>query len=197
MVELTRVRDPKELEREKQLEEEDKAERERVQAKLTAKGGDKEGDEETEVVETTLEERVHESREVLGRLADTDGQEERGSLLALLELERRLRDESDLKPGEVSLEKDIAVVLTRQTPEEGVYVGLLTRYLRTFGSKPSCYEDLRPYVISLDGTDLNQWRAILDDVPTDTVCHLFRSVHQPSHTETEYRSQLATTEQCV
>lgn len=116
MVELTRVRDPKELEREKQLEEEDKAERERVQAKLTAKGGDKEGDEETEVVETTLEERVHESREVLGRLADTDGQEERGSLLALLELERRLRDESDLKPGEVSLEKDIAVVLTRPYP---------------------------------------------------------------------------------
>jgi N-terminal acetyltransferase B complex non-catalytic subunit len=112
MVELNRVRDPKEVEREKQLEEEDKAERERVKAKLATKGGDKEADEETEVVETTLEGRVHEAREVLEKLADTDGQEERGSLLALLELERRLRDESDLKPGELFfLEHEIVVMM--------------------------------------------------------------------------------------
>lgn len=102
MVELNRVRDPKEVEREKQLEAEDKAEQERVKAKLVAKGCDKESDDDVEVVDTTLEQRVHDVREVLERLADTDGLEERGSLLALLELERRVRDESDLPPGELS-----------------------------------------------------------------------------------------------
>ncbi|KAF8511363.1 N-acetyltransferase B complex non catalytic subunit-domain-containing protein [Gautieria morchelliformis] len=149
MVELNRVRDPKEVAREKQLEDEDKAERERVNAKLTAQGVGAEPDENAEVVET-LEERVHGTHDVLERLADTDGQEERGSLLALLELERRVRDESDM------------------TPQEGAYVRLLGRYLHTFGSKPSCYEDLRPYVTSLAGAELTQWRAILDDVPVDT-----------------------------
>jgi N-terminal acetyltransferase B complex non-catalytic subunit len=99
MVELNRVRDPKEVAREKQLEDEDKAERERVKAKLTAQGGDTEPDVDAEVVDT-LEERVHGTRDVLERLADTDGQEERGSLLALLELERRVRDESDMAPRE-------------------------------------------------------------------------------------------------
>ena len=101
MVELNRVRDPKEVAREKQLEEEDKAEQERVRAKLKTKGIENECDEETEVVETTLEQRVHGTRAVLNMLADTDGQDERGSLLALLELERRIRDESDMTSGDL------------------------------------------------------------------------------------------------
>ncbi|KAF8505036.1 N-acetyltransferase B complex non catalytic subunit-domain-containing protein, partial [Hysterangium stoloniferum] len=97
----------------------------------------------------TTEERVKGARDVLECLADQDAAEERGSLLALLELERRIRDESDLTSGSCA------------------YVRLLSRYLKTFGSKPSCYEDLRPYVLSLTGADLAQWRAILDDVTSD------------------------------
>ncbi|KAF8583207.1 actin cytoskeleton organization protein [Ramaria rubella] len=151
MVELDRVRDPKELEREKQIEEEDKAERERVKAKLGAQAGPNGDEDEAEVVETTLEQRIGDARAVLEKLADVDGHEERGSLLALLELERRIRDESDL------------------TPEDGVYVRLLVRYLQTFGDKPSCYEDMRPYVTSLSGSDLSQWSTILlTEVPADT-----------------------------
>lgn len=99
IAELDRVRDPKEVAREKEIEEEDNAERERVRAKLEGKNGEKDSKEECEVVETTTEQRVRDTRAVLERLADTDGKEERGSLLALLELERRIRDESELTPG--------------------------------------------------------------------------------------------------
>lgn len=175
MVELNRVRDPKEIARETQLEEEDKAEQERVKAKLRAKGDENDCNEDTEVVDTTLEQRVHDTREVLEMLASTDGQEERGSLLALLELERRIRDESDMTPGELCFQAVLGnMVVMRVMLEQGLYVRLLARYLQTFGSKPSCYEDLRPYVTSLEGSDLAQWRTILDNVPVDAVSRIFR-----------------------
>ncbi|KIJ41164.1 hypothetical protein M422DRAFT_31798, partial [Sphaerobolus stellatus SS14] len=144
--ELDRIRDPKEVIREKQLEDEDKAERERMRVKM----GAKEEKEEPEVIETTLEERVKDAKAFLEKLADKDGSEERGSLLALLELERRIRDESELPS------------------EEGVYVRFLARYLQTFGSKPSCYDDSRPYVASLTELEIQQFRTVLDDIPANT-----------------------------
>lgn len=107
MPEMNRIRDPKEIIREKQLEDEDKTERERERERerLRSKTGgageppideQKEGE---EVVETTLEERVRSAKEFLERLTELDGKDERGSLLALIELERRVRDESDLTSG--------------------------------------------------------------------------------------------------
>lgn len=95
IAELDRIRDPKEVIREKQLEEEDKAERERMRVKFGVK--EEENAEETE--EKSVEERVKEAREFLEKMADKDSGEERGSLLALIELERRIRDETDLKSG--------------------------------------------------------------------------------------------------
>ncbi|GJJ11552.1 hypothetical protein Clacol_005786 [Clathrus columnatus] len=145
MPEINRIRDPKEIFREKQLEEEDKAERERLRTKT----GEKEASDEQEVVENTLEERIHAVRTFLERLVELDGAEERGSLLSLLELERRIRDESDL------------------TLEDGSYVRLLGLFLRTFGDKPSCYEDLRPYIVTLGDPDLKQWRILLEEIPND------------------------------
>ena len=78
--------------------------------------------------------------------------------------------------------------------EEGVYVRLLARYLHTFGSKPSCYEDLRPYVTSLEGKDLAQWRVILDNVPIDTVSQVFRFIVLNLTHQTEHRNQSSTFE---
>jgi len=54
--------------------------------------------------------------------------------------------------------------------EEGTYVRLLSRFVHTFGGKPSCYDDLRPYIGSLSDEEINQWRFILDDFPVDAVC---------------------------
>lgn len=170
---MDRIRDPKEILRERQLEEEDKVERERMKAKLGEKESKEE--EEEEVVETSLEERAKIAKEFLERLTDLDGSEERGSLLALLELERRIRDESEMKSGEYWAMVDAwghrSMILLMI--EEGVYVRLLARYLRTFGNKPSCFGDLRPYVMSLNGPELEQWKTVLNDIPLDTVRYLF------------------------
>lgn len=99
MPEMNRIRDPKEIVREKQLEEEDKAER----GRLRVKAGMEDTEDEQEVVETTLGERVQTARTFLGRLAELDGADERGPLLSMIELERRLRDESDLTSGIICL----------------------------------------------------------------------------------------------
>ena len=72
---------------------------------------------------------------LLRSLSETDGRKERGSHLARLEFETRLR----------ALSPDVAAKIA---PSEGrePLGALLEAYFDTFGDKACCFEDLSPYV---------------------------------------------------
>jgi len=46
---------------------------------------------------------------------------------------------------------------------------LLEEYYETFGDKPSCFEDLLPYI---EGGDPTQWTRLLDETSTTFVSGL-------------------------
>ncbi|KAI0054150.1 hypothetical protein FA95DRAFT_1579189 [Auriscalpium vulgare] len=89
--------------------------------------------------------RIIHAREVLTNVAEKDGTRDRSGLLALLELEQRVRAHS-------------------LSSEPSRLVDLLLQYFETFGDKAACYEDLKPY-ITLDAEELSRWTSYLDGLP--------------------------------
>ncbi|KXN86896.1 N-alpha-acetyltransferase 25, NatB auxiliary subunit [Leucoagaricus sp. SymC.cos] len=101
-----------------------------------------------EAVETTRKS-IQETRDLFSQAVEKDGLKDRSGLLGLLELEKRSR-----KHG-VSDDQSRLLVLLKD-------------YLEKFGDKPSCFEDLRPY-LDLKGDDLAQWKGVLNAAPTTFV----------------------------
>ncbi|KAJ3568563.1 hypothetical protein NP233_g5635 [Leucocoprinus birnbaumii] len=104
-------------------------------------GEEKPSGEALEAVKLT----VLETRAFFSQIAEKDGLRDRSGLLAQLELEKRAR--------------------AHGISDDQTRLGaLLKGYFEKFGSKPSCFEDIRPY-IDLDGDELAQWTSVLDATP--------------------------------
>jgi N-terminal acetyltransferase B complex non-catalytic subunit len=52
----------------------------------------------------------------------------------------------------------------------------MRNYFDKFGQKPSCFEDLKSYVISLSDDDLTSWTSYLQSITLSTVGTL-RKIH--------------------
>ncbi|RDB21137.1 N-alpha-acetyltransferase 25, NatB auxiliary subunit [Hypsizygus marmoreus] len=87
---------------------------------------------------------VTRSQELFQRIAEEDGQADRSGLLALLELEKRVRSHG--------LSTD---------PER--LVKLMQQYFEKIGDKACCFEDLKPY-LELEENDLAQWTSYSESV---------------------------------
>lgn len=90
----------------------------------------------------------------LSELAKLDGRKERGSHLAVLEFEKRLRGQSGDLTG-------IDLIESRQSLPD-----LITSYFDTFGDKDCCYEDLAPFV-SEPSLEAGERIAVMDLLKTD------------------------------
>ncbi|KZS91044.1 TPR-like protein [Sistotremastrum niveocremeum HHB9708] len=89
-----------------------------------------------------LEATINETRKLITSLAQEDGTSDRSAALALLELERRCRE--------------------KELPKRDIpFVESLKSYFVTFGDKPACFEDLKPY-IDLQGEEREDWTTFLD-----------------------------------
>ncbi|KAI5121380.1 hypothetical protein M0805_001193 [Coniferiporia weirii] len=106
--------------------------------------------------------KIEEIRGVFRELADADGTRDRGALLAILELERRARENN--------LGSDF------DSPE-GLF-GLIKLYFGRFGNKAVCFEDLKPFVV-LEGDEKDKLTAYLDahEHAHDTEDPLRRSIN--------------------
>ncbi|KAL9715211.1 mitochondrial distribution and morphology [Leucoagaricus gongylophorus] len=102
--------------------------------------------EPSEDVLKMIREDVAETREFFMKIAEKDRFKDRSGLLAQLELEKRSR----------------AHGITDDMTRLGA---LLEEYYEKFGDKPSCFEDLLPY-IGLEGDDPIQWTRLLDATST-------------------------------
>ncbi|KAH8116753.1 actin cytoskeleton organization protein [Phellopilus nigrolimitatus] len=106
--------------------------------------------------------KVRDVRGLFRQLADADGRRDRGALLALLELEKRARENgfgSDFES------------------QDGL-LGLIKLYFERFGDKACCFEDLKPYTV-LEGSELLALNAYLDAHThvSDTEPTLYRSIN--------------------
>ncbi|CCU99738.1 Similar to integral membrane protein involved in GPI anchor synthesis, putative alpha 1,2 mannosyltransferase [Malassezia sympodialis ATCC 42132] len=89
----------------------------------------------------------HEDVDLIVKAAEQDNWKDRGSFLGVLELFRVSHD--------CGLEE----------PCDLIYVVLVRKYLETFIVKPSCFEDIRPYLASIPETDRGSLLAWAHDVP--------------------------------
>lgn len=94
----------------------------------------------------TVRKNVQETREFFSKIEDRDGLKDRSSLLAQIELEKRSRAYG-------------------VTDDQARLCALLKEYFEKFGAKPSCFEDILPY-IDLEGDELAQWTGVLDAART-------------------------------
>lgn len=90
----------------------------------------------------------------LSELAKLDGRKERGSHLAALEFEKRLRGQPESLAGLDLIES------RRPLPD------LISSYFNVFGDKDCCYEDLAPYV-SEPWLKAGERIAVMDLLKTD------------------------------
>ncbi|KZT51165.1 hypothetical protein CALCODRAFT_503854 [Calocera cornea HHB12733] len=86
----------------------------------------------------SISERISEAQMLFSKLVESVGRKERAPSLGLLELEKRARVEK-VTTGSPSLVDQARV------------------YLEKFSEKPSCFEDLKPYVEILDDEELAKW----------------------------------------
>ena len=102
----------------------------------------------------------HEDVDLIVKAAEQDNWKDRGSFLGVLELFRVSHD--------CGLEE----------PCDLIYVVLVRKYLETFIVKPSCFEDIRPYLASIPETDRGSLLAWAHDVPDlSTETNIVRKVN--------------------
>lgn len=86
-------------------------------------------------------------RELFERLAKEDGLKERGGHLASLQLEKRVRIREE----------------GQGNPVPDTLLPLVKQYFSNFSDKNCCFEDLKPYVASLQEGELSSWLAFLKE----------------------------------
>ncbi|KAG8985282.1 hypothetical protein FRB90_004840, partial [Tulasnella sp. 427] len=86
-------------------------------------------------------------RELFTRLAKEDGLKERGAHLASLQLEKRIRTREE---GQGNATSETLLSLAKQ-------------YFDNFSDKTCCFEDLKPYVATLQEGELTSWLAFLKE----------------------------------
>ncbi|KAG8891705.1 hypothetical protein FRC00_013243, partial [Tulasnella sp. 408] len=86
-------------------------------------------------------------RELFERLAKEDGLKERGGHLASLQLEKRVRIREEGQGKSVS----------------DTLLSLIKQYFNNFSDKTCCFEDLKPYVASLQEGELTSWLGYLKE----------------------------------
>lgn len=109
---------------------------------------------------------IAETREIFMKIAEKDGSKDRSGLLAQLELEKRSRAHG-VTDG-LFMRFLVCSMLLIELSDLTRLGSLLGEYYEKFGDKPSCFEDLLPY-ISLEGGDLTQWTRLLDETSTTFV----------------------------
>lgn len=112
---------------------------------------------------------IAETREIFMKIAEKDGSKDRSGLLAQLELEKRSRAHG-ITDG-LFMRFLVSSVLLIELSDLTRLGSLLEEYYEKFGDKPSCFEDLLPY-IGLEGGDPTQWTRLLDETSTTFVSGL-------------------------
>ncbi|KLO04672.1 actin cytoskeleton organization protein [Schizopora paradoxa] len=109
-------------------------------------------------------ESIERAREFFQGLAEKDGRKDRAPLLGLLELEKRARSHK-VGVSEVDSKENLP--------------SLAILYFERFGDKACCFEDLRPYISTLEGDEMVRWISHLDgqDHNSNSFSTLQRSIN--------------------